>query len=385
MTQSRAVSIYQPGTLEEAVKLASYISKSGLVPATFKGKEADTLVAMMWGEELGVSTMQALQNIAVINGKPSIYGDLAVGLMWASGLCAEFEEYIKGEGDARTAYCKSTRVGTTKEQVRTFSVADAKQAGLWGKQGPWTQYSDRMLQMRARGFLLRDLYADVMKGLITTEEAQDYPTKGAPIDVTPAPEQREVPVAQKEEAPKVEVETDNNAGSQAKTVSPEPTPESAPPQATSSVPDEMINKMKEAITKRRRYGWSVTKVEELFGKKFTEFTSAQLKEVGDALRECGTDEALVADYLAPATDLPQVKDADDPDIPSVDGPTNGDSPAFGKEMVIAEIDNLIKRGAEKGHDIQAELGIPPNWDSIKYDLDDSRLVSLRDDLKEYIG
>jgi hypothetical protein len=57
-----------------------------------------------------------------------------------------------------------------------FSVEDAKRAGLWGKQGPWTAYPKRMLSMRARGFAIRDCFADVLKGLITAEEAQDYPS-----------------------------------------------------------------------------------------------------------------------------------------------------------------------------------------------------------------
>jgi hypothetical protein len=33
-----------------------------------------------------------------------------------------------------------------------------------------------MLQMRARGFALRDAFPDVLRGLITAEEASDYPT-----------------------------------------------------------------------------------------------------------------------------------------------------------------------------------------------------------------
>jgi hypothetical protein len=60
--------------------------------------------------------------------------------------------------------------------VVQFSVTDAKKAQLWGKGGPWSQYARRMLQMRARGFALRDAFPDVLRGLITAEEAQDYPT-----------------------------------------------------------------------------------------------------------------------------------------------------------------------------------------------------------------
>ena len=59
-------------------------------------------------------------------------------------------------------------------------------AGLWAKSGPWTQYPKRMMQMRARGFALRDKFADALGGLITVEEAQDYQVVDMPEkDVTP--------------------------------------------------------------------------------------------------------------------------------------------------------------------------------------------------------
>ena len=60
---------------------------------------------------------------------------------------------------------------------RTFSVADAKRAKLWFKAGPWTTYPDRMPQMRARGFAIRDTFPDALRGVITAEEAQDHPTE----------------------------------------------------------------------------------------------------------------------------------------------------------------------------------------------------------------
>jgi hypothetical protein len=96
------------------------------------------------------------------------------------------QEFFEGEGTANPiAVCIAKRRGRTPVTVR-FSVEDAKRAGLWGKQGPWTQYPKRMMAMRARGFALRDAFADVLKGLITAEEAQDYPTEQAPRDITPA-------------------------------------------------------------------------------------------------------------------------------------------------------------------------------------------------------
>jgi hypothetical protein len=42
--------------------------------------------------------------------------------------------------------------------------------------------------MRARGFALRDCFPDVLKGLVTAEEAQDYQTIEAPATVARAQE-----------------------------------------------------------------------------------------------------------------------------------------------------------------------------------------------------
>ena len=139
-------------------------------------------MAIMHGQELGLSPSQSLQSVAVINGKPSIYGDAALAMAQGNPEYAGHKEWQTGEGDKAVAHClfKRVRHGQTIETERTFSVADAKAARLWGKPGPWQQYPARMLQMRARGFGLRDLWSDAIKGVISQEEAQDFPTRNEP-------------------------------------------------------------------------------------------------------------------------------------------------------------------------------------------------------------
>jgi hypothetical protein len=107
-----------------------------------------------------------------------------MALVQASPVCENIEEYFEGEGSPNpVAVCVAHRRGRTPVTVK-FSVEDAKRAGLWGKTGPWQAYPKRMMQMRARGFALRDAFPDVLKGLITAEEAQDYPSQGEK-DITP--------------------------------------------------------------------------------------------------------------------------------------------------------------------------------------------------------
>ena len=86
-------------------------------------------------------------------------------------------ERVEGDGEDMVAICETKRHGWPSPVVGKFSVADAKLAGRWGKAGPWKQYPRRMLQMRARGFALRDAFADALKGIQSAEEVQDIPTE----------------------------------------------------------------------------------------------------------------------------------------------------------------------------------------------------------------
>jgi hypothetical protein len=161
-------------TIEDMLRLAEVIARSALVPESFRGKPADCVVAMQYGAEIGLSPMQALTSIAVINGRPTLWGDGLLGVVEGSGLM----DSIKETDDGTTATCQVVRHGRPPT-VRTFSMDDAKRANLLGK-GPWTQYPGRMRQMRARSWALRDAFADVLKGIVAREEVEDY---GAATDV----------------------------------------------------------------------------------------------------------------------------------------------------------------------------------------------------------
>jgi hypothetical protein len=162
-------------TMDDAMKFGKMLADSDFAPKDFKGKAASCVLAVQAGAEIGFGPMQSIQCIAVINGRPSIWGDAALALVMASPVCEYVRETVEGEGDAMVATCTAKRRGYPEATVSRFSVADAKKAGLWGKSGPWSQYPKRMLQLRARGFALRDAFPDVLKGLVTAEEAQDYP------------------------------------------------------------------------------------------------------------------------------------------------------------------------------------------------------------------
>ena len=161
-------------SMADAMRMAELLADSSMVPASYKNKPGDILVAVQMGAELGLAPLQALQNIASINGRPSVWGDAALALVQGHPAYVSHREWVEGEGMERAGYCAITRRGSG-EHVQRFSMKDAERAKLLGKPGPWSQYTDRMLVLRARGFAIRDKFSDALRGIITAEEAQDLP------------------------------------------------------------------------------------------------------------------------------------------------------------------------------------------------------------------
>ena len=212
-----------PADFDQAVRIAKTAVQAGLFQAESEEKALAQARGGLQGLELGIAPMQAVQQIAIIGGRCTIWGDLIPALIWRAG--HTIREWIEGEGEARVAWCEITR-GDNKEVIRRkFSVNDAKRAGLWDTRpklkrkdntnswseedndSPWYRYDERMLQMRARGFCARDGVPDALHGLYIREEREEelHPSEAqdkAPVrkaeDLFPPPapeEDPETPVA----------------------------------------------------------------------------------------------------------------------------------------------------------------------------------------------
>ena len=164
-----------PQGVDEAFRLAEGLVRGGGAPKGVTPMQAFTIIAK--GLEVGFAPMQALATIANINGRLSIYGDGLIAIARRGG--NRVSETLEGNGDARVATCTITRADTGETITRSFSVLDAKRAKLWGKGGPWSQYPDRMMAARARGFAIRDGLADKLFGLHVAEESEDIPQRAA--------------------------------------------------------------------------------------------------------------------------------------------------------------------------------------------------------------
>jgi hypothetical protein len=205
-------------SMEKAWRLATLVVRAKMAPTGMDTIEA-VCIAILHGAEVGLPPLMSIQRIAVIGGRPTVWGDAALSIVMNSGLLEEIDEVIEGEGDNRVAFCTVKRKGF-KARTSSYSVEDAKTAGLWdtrttvkrklkwdgwygGKKvnagdwadvnndAPWHRNPNRMLQMRARGFGLRDNFADVLGGLYLREEFTGVTIEGE-LSPPPAPPTRGV-------------------------------------------------------------------------------------------------------------------------------------------------------------------------------------------------
>jgi hypothetical protein len=188
-----------PLEVEAAWRFATMLAGSSMVPKQFQNKPEDVIVAIQYGVEVGLPPMASLQSIAVINGRPGLWGDGLLSVIVSFGAYAKHEEYylVAGERcasaspkdlerDDTRAVSVFWRKGNPEPFIAEFSVADAKKAGLWGKDGPWKNYTARMMKLRARGFAARDAFPDALRGMKAVEELQDTDIVTEAVHAAPA-------------------------------------------------------------------------------------------------------------------------------------------------------------------------------------------------------
>lgn len=182
-----------PRDIEAVYRAAQGIARAGWAPKSY-GNDVDKIaIGIMHGMEVGFTPIAALQSIAVINGTPCIWGDGAMALAQASGMVEDFDEQPEMDKGTVVGFtCTVKRRDRKTPIVRKFSLTDATKAGLLSKDSPWKTYPQRMLQMRARSWALRDGFADVLRGLSIREEVEDFielkPEKDGTFSVhTPEP------------------------------------------------------------------------------------------------------------------------------------------------------------------------------------------------------
>lgn len=176
-----------PKSFEEAEKMAIKLSESSLLPDHFKKNPANIFWALALGLEVGFTPVQALQAIYVVHGRPGMYADAMVALVLTSGK-AEFFGCVESSDTSATYETK--RKGAARSRSVTVTIDDAKKAG-WTSNAKYQTEPRRMLEARCKSQLARDVYPDVLRGMVSVEEIQDD-GQGGPTFTAPPPSKGDI-------------------------------------------------------------------------------------------------------------------------------------------------------------------------------------------------
>lgn len=175
---------FSPSNLKELKIMAESYLRSGFLPERFD-TQAKVIVAYQMAKELKLAPLVAMRQIAVIEGTPSVYGDLPLALAQRSGLLESIEEFFIDEaGDRITwqnknlsasawgAVCLLKRKGDAAVSEYYFTLDQAKEAKLYPPRKPnmpWSNYTADMLKYKARSRGLKSKFADCLNGISISE------------------------------------------------------------------------------------------------------------------------------------------------------------------------------------------------------------------------
>lgn len=176
-----------PKTLDEAYRMAVAVVQARLAPDSYQNDPSKVMLGLAAAMEAGLPPLYGLRQIAIINGRPTIWGDAAMALIQASGQLAdrivtEVGTSFDTDSTPREQWpddfgfvVQLFRKGQPTPYIGRFTVGDSKRAKLWDntKKVPWFTSPKRMLLVRAQAFPQRDGFADCLAGLAIREEIED--------------------------------------------------------------------------------------------------------------------------------------------------------------------------------------------------------------------
>lgn len=170
--------------METLMKMADTLSKSTIVPVTYQHRPENCFIAMDMASRMGVSVMMVMQNLYIIQGKPSWSGQAMASMIRSNPQFRNVTlNYVGEEGkDTHGAYITAERVSNGQIiKGGTVTIAISKKEGWYQKAGSkWQTMPEIMLAYRAYAWFARVYCPEIMMGLQTTEEV--YDVVDAPVE-----------------------------------------------------------------------------------------------------------------------------------------------------------------------------------------------------------
>lgn len=170
-------------SVEQAVALAERICKTNFVPAAYRGKPEETLACILYGHELNLGPMQALNSIDVIQGSVFLSAKLCRAMALSVGGSIEPNDE---ESSAERAVVNVWRKGWQRPKKVEYTIEMARAYGLTNKD-TWKRDPAGMLINRATTRAAHWYFEDVLKGMSTEGEEADWPQAPPADEVASAP------------------------------------------------------------------------------------------------------------------------------------------------------------------------------------------------------
>ena len=159
---------------KNAMVMAEQLSKSDMIPATYKGKPENCVIALELSNRLKLSPFLVMQNMYIVQGKPAWSSSFIISCINGSG---RFSGPLKFEMDANKTKCRAyaTEKVSGEKLVGPLITMEMAQAEGWlGKNGSkWKTMPELMLRYRAAAFFGRLYCPEIINGMMTDDEAQD--------------------------------------------------------------------------------------------------------------------------------------------------------------------------------------------------------------------
>ncbi|RKI44209.1 hypothetical protein D7V86_03885 [bacterium D16-51] len=168
-----------------AGQMAQALSHSTIVPKDYQGNQANAMVAIEIANRLGTSPLLVMQNLHVIQGRPSWSAQFLIASVNASGkydMELQYEEKQDKAGKPYSCKCWTMRNGRRVDGIE-ITMDMARDEGWLGKTGSkWKTMSQVMLRYRAASFFARMNCPEMTLGFYTKEEVIDGDFKEYPIE-----------------------------------------------------------------------------------------------------------------------------------------------------------------------------------------------------------
>lgn len=175
---SNELTLFEGESLGRLYKACETLSKSKMIPVALQGKQDDIFAILVMGSELGIKPMQALNNINVIQGKPTVSPQLMIAMI--RGKLPDAVIDVKSDHQKKEVKCKTARSKSDLEAglffESTWTLEKAERMGLTMKDN-YKKQAETMLRWRAVAESCRITFPDLIMGLYIPEEFQDFDGK----------------------------------------------------------------------------------------------------------------------------------------------------------------------------------------------------------------